>query len=53
MFKSEIKLDGNNQTASTIAVKSSFLRAAPPISPPSTSGFEKISAAFEGLQLPP
>lgn len=33
--------------------KSSALRAAPPIRPPSTSSLAKISAAFEGLHEPP
>ncbi len=33
--------------------KSSALRAAPPISPPSTSSLAKSSAAFEGLHEPP
>ena len=37
----------------TIAAKSVAFKAAPPISPPSTSGFEKISLAFSGLTLPP
>ncbi len=34
-------------------MKSSALRAAPPISPPSTSSLAKSSAAFEGLHEPP
>lgn len=33
--------------------KSSALKFAPPIRPPSTSSFAKISAAFEGLHEPP
>ena len=36
-----------------MARKSSALRAAPPIRPPSTSSLAKISAAFEGLHEPP
>lgn len=34
-------------------MKSSAFRAAPPMRPPSTLVFEKISLAFDGLQLPP
>ena len=39
--------------ASMIPLKSAAFKAAPPIKPPSTSTFEKISLALEGLQLPP
>ena len=36
-----------------MAKKSLALSAAPPIKPPSTSGFEKISFALSGFTLPP
>ena len=47
----------NNQShdyrAAMIAQKSAAFKLAPPIKPPSTSGFAKSSAAFFALQLPP
>lgn len=39
--------------ASMIAVKSSTLRLAPPMSPPLISGFASSSAALDGFMLPP
>ena len=36
-----------------MATKSSDFKEAPPINPPSTSGFEKMSEALSGLTLPP
>lgn len=42
-----------NYIAFTIATKSSAFKAAPPINPPSTSGFPKISCALSGFTLPP
>ena len=45
--------DSVSHIALTIATKSSATREAPPISPPSTSGFPKISSALPGFTLPP
>ncbi len=39
--------------ASTMPMKSAAASEAPPIRPPSTSGFANKALAFEGLQLPP
>ena len=36
-----------------MALKSGAFNEAPPIKPPSTSGFEKSSFALPGLALPP
>jgi len=47
------KGNGLPQNESIIALKSATFNAAPPIKPPSTSGFAKSSFAFVGLQLPP
>ena len=42
-----------NQNAFTMPMNDAASRAAPPISPPSTSGFANSWGALEGLQLPP
>ncbi|EJX03511.1 secreted protein [gut metagenome] len=36
-----------------MSAKSSAFRAAPPIRPPSTSGFASSSSALAGFMLPP
>ena len=49
----DFKMPDYSFHASIMPLKSAAFNAAPPIRPPSTSGFAKSSLAFVGLQLPP